>query len=694
MVSNCHMRPGLQNVHPWLGIFNSMRQLHHFWLSPFSRKVRLVLAEKKLEFELKAEPVWERRDAFLSLNPAGEVPVLEEDGTVLCDSTVICEYLDEVYTDTPLLGSDARERAEIRRLVAWFDGKFNREVTDHLLGEKLLKRFFSTGTPDTKILRAGRTNAAYHLDYIGWLFERRNWLAGDHLTMADLARLTASADAKSPAGELRAGGTDLNVEIAGEFDGLDRIRAIALGEGPDGEFIRVGDVAVVEKGARTPADAIAMTQGRRAVFVAAYLQPELRVDTWSAAADSVVADFAASVPGVQVDTIFRQAEYVDRRLSGLARDLGYSALIVFAVLFLMMGWRAALIVGSALPLTVLAVLLLTRIYGEPLHQMSVTGLVVALGLLIDNAIVVVDEYRLMRARGSQPLEALDKAIRHLFAPLLASTLTTVFAFAPIALMPGASGEFISMIGISVIFAVVSSFLLAMTVVGAFAAWFDDPAIAGGPRRFWRHGIGAGPLASLYRGVLDAVTHRPWTGLVGGALLPIAGFLAASTLPMQFFPPTDRDMFQLSLELPSSTSIAETRRQTERATALIESYEGVERVSWVIGESAPRTYYNVVGNQSGVSSYAAGFVHTASPEATARILPDLRLESMTGAYAVPGDGDAIVIAAAVGDFISIDKILRWPRHQTFELVANNGIDHVLGRAWDLQIMVQHLVDTQP
>ena len=188
MVPNRHMRPGLQNVHPWLGIFNSMRQLHHFWLSPFSRKVRLVLAEKKLEFELKAEPVWERRDAFLSLNPAGEVPVLEEeDGTVLCDSTVICEYLDEVYADTPLLGADAKERAEIRRLVAWFDGKFNREVTEHLLGEKLLKRFFSTGTPDTKILRAGRTNAAYHLDYIGWLFERRDWLAGEHLTMADIA---------------------------------------------------------------------------------------------------------------------------------------------------------------------------------------------------------------------------------------------------------------------------------------------------------------------------------------------------------------------------------------------------------------------------------------------------------------------------------------------------------------------------
>lgn len=165
-----------------------MRELYHFWLSPFSRKVRLLLAEKKLEFELIAEPVWERRDEFLHLNPAGEVPVLkEEDGTVVCDSSVICEYLDEVYGETRLFGETPKERVEIRRLVAWFDGKFNREVTEHLLGEKLLKRFFSDGTPDTKILRAGKANVGYHLDYIGWLFERRNWLAGDEITMADLA---------------------------------------------------------------------------------------------------------------------------------------------------------------------------------------------------------------------------------------------------------------------------------------------------------------------------------------------------------------------------------------------------------------------------------------------------------------------------------------------------------------------------
>ena len=453
-------------------------------------------------------------------------------------------------------------------------------------------------------------------------------LAALGLTVADIARLTASADAKAPAGELRSDSVDLNVEVAGEFDSLDRIRAIALAEGPNGSFIRVGDVAEVEKGARTPPSAMATTNGNRAVMVAAYLQPELRADTWSDAADAVVAEFAASVPGVRVETIFRQGDYVEDRLHGLAGNLMMSALIVFAVLFVMMGWRASLIVGSALPLTVLAVLILTRIYDEPLHQMSVTGLVVALGLLIDNAIVVVDEYRLFRARGASPVEALDKAVHHLFAPLLASTLTTIFAFAPIALMPGAAGEFISMIGISVIFAVGASFVIAMTVVGAFAAWFDDPQIAGGPRRLWRHGLGAGPLGPLYRRMLDTIAERPWTGMIAGLILPIAGFAAAATLPMQFFPPTDRDMFQLELELPSSASIAETERQTERAREIIMSYDGVERVTWTIGESAPRTYYNVIGNREGSSNYAAGFVRTASAEATARILPDLQRRMMS------------------------------------------------------------------
>jgi glutathione S-transferase len=165
-----------------------VRKLHHLWLSPFSRKVRLALKEKGLDFTLQVEKVWERRPEFLALNPAGLVPVLvEDDGPVLCESTAICEYLDEVYEGRKLIGGDAVQRAEIRRLVAWFDLKFGREVSEHLLYEKLMRRFMAMGEPDSAAIRAAQSNLRYHLDYVVYLTERRNWLAGDEFSLADMA---------------------------------------------------------------------------------------------------------------------------------------------------------------------------------------------------------------------------------------------------------------------------------------------------------------------------------------------------------------------------------------------------------------------------------------------------------------------------------------------------------------------------
>ncbi len=165
-----------------------MRLLYHLPLSPFSRKVRLVLAEKRLPFELRAEKVWERRAEYLDLNAAGTVPTLIEDnGMVIPDSAVICEYLEEAYPDTPLLGATLAERVEVRRLVAWFDGKFAGEVTRNLLGEKHLKRLFGRGNPDAGALRTGYTAIKHHLEYIGWLAETRRWLAGASMSLADFA---------------------------------------------------------------------------------------------------------------------------------------------------------------------------------------------------------------------------------------------------------------------------------------------------------------------------------------------------------------------------------------------------------------------------------------------------------------------------------------------------------------------------
>lgn len=165
-----------------------MRTLFHLPLSPFCRKVRLVLAEKRLTFDLQVEKVWERRHEYLELNPAATVPtLLEDNGLAVPESSVICEYLEEAYPEPVLLGETHAERVEVRRLITWFDGKFDDEVTRNLNGEKYFKRISGVGHPDAAALRAGYANLRVHLVYLGWLAETRRWLAGSHVSLADFA---------------------------------------------------------------------------------------------------------------------------------------------------------------------------------------------------------------------------------------------------------------------------------------------------------------------------------------------------------------------------------------------------------------------------------------------------------------------------------------------------------------------------
>ena len=165
-----------------------MFRLYHLPLSPFCRKVRLVLAEKKLEVDLIEERPWERRLDFLRMNPAGKVPVLVTDkGLVLAESRAITGYLEDTYAEPPLMPSTPVARAEVRRLVAWFDDKFNREVTENLLYERVTKRLARTGYPDGQCLKAGSRNIRVHLDYMTYILEGNNWLAGNRLSMADIA---------------------------------------------------------------------------------------------------------------------------------------------------------------------------------------------------------------------------------------------------------------------------------------------------------------------------------------------------------------------------------------------------------------------------------------------------------------------------------------------------------------------------
>lgn len=166
-----------------------MWQIYQFPLCPFSRKLRLLLSEKGVAYELWRENPWDQRDEFMKLNPAGRTPVVHntERGITLSDSRAICEYFEETVDRAPMINGTAANRAEIRRLVALFDENFFSEVTGPLMHEKMKKRLILRQPVDSKTLREAMRMADAHLDYIDYLIDTRPWLAGATMSLADLA---------------------------------------------------------------------------------------------------------------------------------------------------------------------------------------------------------------------------------------------------------------------------------------------------------------------------------------------------------------------------------------------------------------------------------------------------------------------------------------------------------------------------
>ena len=183
-----------------------MWTIHQFPLCPFSRKVRILLREKGVPFALQRLDPWKAADDFFDMNHAGRVPVVEETekGIVLSDSTAICEYFEETVDKAPMINGSALNRAEIRRLVALFEENLFGDVTMPMLHERMKKRLVLRQPPDSRMLREAMKNAHAHLDYVDWLIDNRQWLAGPTLSLADLAcaahgfRISRRAERSAP----------------------------------------------------------------------------------------------------------------------------------------------------------------------------------------------------------------------------------------------------------------------------------------------------------------------------------------------------------------------------------------------------------------------------------------------------------------------------------------------------------------
>ncbi|MEM7097686.1 MAG: efflux RND transporter permease subunit [Pseudomonadota bacterium] len=449
-------------------------------------------------------------------------------------------------------------------------------------------------------------------------------LADANLTPDQVAAKIRAADTKSPAGRLRGASADLLVEVDAELDSPERIAGIPLRAGGDGTILRVSDIGSVTKHRIEPPTSMAVYKNRQVLLVNAKMQPGLQIEEWTQRALAAVGEINNSLPGgVDLQIVYSQNDYTSDRMLSLGQNLVFALVIVLLVLIWFMGVRSALTVGVALPLSAGMVLVGMQTLGVPLHQMSVTGLIISLGLLIDNAIVVVEDYKLRRRRGAAIDASIGKAIRHLIVPLGASTATTVFAFMPIAFSPGGVGDFTGTLGVTVALSVTSSFILAMTIVPAIAGFLERRWPSKEGHRWWQSGFSSQRLSNAYRHSLMVVLRRPWIGVSVACLLPAIGFALAPTLTQQFFPPVDRNQFQVQLSLPAHSSIYDTRAAVEKADAILRANPEVTDSYWALGEGAPRVFYNVVSLNERVASFASAWVNTSSAQATQEILPAIQ-----------------------------------------------------------------------
>ena len=436
------------------------------------------------------------------------------------------------------------------------------------------------------------------------------------LTASEIAQRVAEADGKIQAGRLQ-GGVDLNIAVTGEIKSLDRLRQIVLRENDSGAAVTLSDIARIDRGARTPASELALADGKPAVLVGVLAQDGVQIDRWMGFVKDSLDESADNLPlGIEETLLFDQSVYTVDRLASVGTNMAIGVGLVVAVLFLTLGLRAATIVAVVLPIVSLATLATMNFIGLPIHQMSVTGLIVALGLLVDAAIVMTDEVRRRLLDGMARVAAVGDAVRRLAAPLLASTVTTALAFTPMILLPGPAGDFVGSIAIAVVLMLIWSLIVALTVTPALAGWVLPRSASSS---FISRGINVPWLGRAFQASIRLAVDNPLRAMALSLVLPVLGFAALPTLTAQFFPGVERNQFYVEIDMPSGTSIDVTRETSLTMDEILRADAGVASVYWSIGQSGPAFYYNIVGNRSQEPGYAQAMVTTHTDADAARLV---------------------------------------------------------------------------
>ena len=495
-------------------------------------------------------------------------------------------------------------------------GRFAKDLEDRIRGLGGTEDVTQFGRPDEEIV--------VEVD--------QSRLANVGLSASDVAAAIQGDDARNAAGTLRSNDQAMPVELTNQLTSLESIRQLPIkNSDQQGSFVVVGDVAKVDRAIADPPSELGQIDGKAAMMLGAMVRSRSRIDGWRKELGAVLEEFGSELPpAIELSNILDQNRYVQDRLSELLANLAVGSLAVLIVVWVLMGWRNAIMVSIALPLVSLAVLTGMRANGIGIHQMSVAGLIIALGLLIDNAIVIVDSVSSQLSKGKSKIGAVAATGRILTIPLLASTLTTAFAFAPICLMEGPAGEFVGSMAINVIVSVASSLFISLLIIAPLTAILnrvgihrDDSAGASVSA-----GISPGALKPIYERLILLAIQRPRLTAVGCAGLAMAGVFSLSTLPDQFFPPAGRDQFHIELELPSNASFGELKSLTAEISKELNRNPRIEKTTWMLGRTAPTFYYNIVISRLASRNFAQCIVQLDSKENSSAEIRKVQREMQT------------------------------------------------------------------
>ncbi|MFT7185472.1 MAG: multidrug efflux pump subunit AcrB, partial [Pseudohongiellaceae bacterium] len=450
-------------------------------------------------------------------------------------------------------------------------------------------------------------------------------LADMGMTIAQLAKLVDASDSKQVAGRLLRPDASSPVEVRGEFNSLERIRILPIRSNT--ADTRLSDIATVSKSHVQPENVMTYFNGEQVILVAARIQVKSQIRPWTELIKKELVKVEQETGHlVKFNIAFEQANYTEGRLATLGANLLAGVTAVLLVVLFFMGWRSGIIVATSLPLSAACVLFALQILDMQIQQMSIFGMIIAIGLLIDNAIVMTDEVRTRIEHGRRPVQAIEESVKHLFTPLLASTLTTILAFMPILLLQGGSGDFIGSISVSVILALISSFAISMTIIPALSAWLESKRQPGSEhQQWWKVGIQGPAYSARFSKFLLISLKRPFIAIITATLISIMGIVAVGTLPKVFFPAADRDMFEIRVWFPSNVTVPVASEWVKKIDKLILEKEEVTQTVWSIGDSIPSFYYNQIMNNSNSPFYAEVVVSVKDSDDSGKMIDLLQGE---------------------------------------------------------------------